>query len=1080
MPRKAALRQHRPENSPSESEQSSHVTRQPAEETASPDKNQTESLTPNQQHLMALQQRHGNSVARRHAQTGNVQRFIFGGGPSLYEAFTPEQIQTAIDKKSGGDLIYMTNFEAATPTQRDQIAEIILAQREQFASYKVGLALQYLWNSYGTDLLTMDEPRAKLFERCAQSGMHIANIKVINQQLKPILIDDVRAIAKEYTDSNEGYLSAQLTKLGHFNQADVQAGKRQEIDDVRDIAKKTKDGQNMLDEMKKIPVGYEESWANYIRPVEGMMFDPTPLLTEVTFDPESRPRYESYGDAYPVHQATWDNVNALYQMAYATTAQSAGRSPAVYRAWVEGKLDAIIDSPPEQANHEATDLLITTYYDLLRARSKIDSVDALDMLPIIEQLRRGKKRGPSSLNWASPFLASAASGLVEKNKLENLASNIGLAIAGTAAFMLAEAATGGLATFALAGAGFAASGYQAYDSITKATAFGQLADSAVSEESRIISEGQASDAMISAVLDSVGLALDGLGAIGTAKRLTRMADIKFSVDAAKTMGSLDLKVLRALSPESAASAIRRGVDEHGIQKATELAGFSSPRELLPFAEKDPELLGRLRAYTDTADAATDGTKALKMGAQEGLAKIAAGQLTDPQLVEQVLANAIDTMGASKAIASAGGWNAFKSILPEGSEAGKRLFAWRDQIYQDLEAYITVELKGQIEHTGTYKNFKNDLDISFNGPDAASNRESAFQFLAQRTGFGRDQLNKNMLADLFTDSSRSHIYDQLDNAADRLAVAQSSTANARSLLYNRMLLDAEKEGPEAVARVSKKMDELGIEKIAGYRILDDKERKNMAMIVDSLHKEFEAATEPAKRRELAEKIANYQAQINVSEGGGYVTGGGVDRWVTSRKEFEKKQDWSSLTETPRVINKLDAIGNLYDQFAKLEHAMMTLGYARKPDEAIAALRDIGKYGFRMAEGQIPFASSHLDEVSDMIREFEAIKNLVDKGTVDVKMFKAHATSLFEWLDADSSRMLVAAADEAGLSGVKVDMSLLMAAMNQQRRAMQLKSAAKTGLFIAGGLLDVEGAYIGYQSGQDEISEEEEDKDKTRTY
>jgi hypothetical protein len=1020
-----------------------------------------------------MQQHSGNSVARRHAgdvsskspQKPGVQRFLdFSGGASLYEDFTPEQIRDAIDKKSAGDLIYMTNFKDATPAQRDQIVEIILAQADQFASYKVGLALQYLWNSYGTDLLTLDPARARLFQRCTQKGMHIANIKVINEQLKPLLISDTREIAKGYIESNINYLSAQMTQLGYFNQGDMAAGKKQEIDNVQSIAKEVKEGQAMLDALKKTPVGYEESWTNYIRPAEAMMFDPTPILTDVTFDPEKKPRYESYGESYPPPKANWEQVNAQYQLLYAAVAQKAGQSPAVYRAWVEGKLDQLSDTPPETANHAAMNLVVDAWYDLLRARNKIGGVDALDMLPIISQLTHGDKTGQSGLNWSNPFLAAAANGLVEKNKLENLISNIGLAAVGTIAFIMAEAATGGLATFALTGVGLGASAAQAWESIPKAVTYNQLAGGATSEQTRIITQGQASDATLSAVLDSVGLFLDGIGAVGSFGRASAAMKIDASVNAMEAITKIELKTLNLMAPDVAASTIRRGIDQYGIEETAKLAGLSHPEELLPFVRNDPDMLGRIRAFTNAEDAAVTTGKGAVQGAQEGLLRVAKGELTDPQIVEQLLNSGIDAMGTQRAITHAGGWERLKAILPEESAAGKRLFAWRDDIYRDLEVFVTNQLKGEIEHTGTYKNFKNDLDMTFKGQDAARNRELALQYLEKRTGFRRDELGKNMLADLFTDASRVHIYDELP-AAERLAVAQTSTVNARNLIYNRMLLDAQKEGPEAVLRIEQKMADLGIPKIENFRLLSKEERVNMSMVIDSLHKEFNAATEPAKRREIAEKIAHYQSQINVSEGGGYMSGGGVAEWVTNREAREKKQNWFSLTDAPRATDKVDAIGNLYDQFGKLEHAMQALANAKTEDEVLVALRDIGKYGFRNALGQLPFASSHLDELSLLMDEFSKIKSAVDRGGVDVAALTTHAEAMFKWLDADSSKMLLAAADEAGLAGVKVDMNLLMAAMDQQKRVMQLKEAAKKGLLLVGIGLDAKGAAVGYQSGNE---------------
>src|SRR6185369_5844795 len=104
--------------------------------------------------------------------------------------------------------------------------------------------------------------------------------------------------------------------------------------------------------------------------------------------------------------------------------------------------------------------------------------------------------------------------------------------------------------------------------------------------------------------------------------------------------------------------------------------------------------------------------------------------------------------------------------------------------------------GRVERTGTYETFKNDLDVSFMGEESSINRQRAFTYLEQRTGFKPNELEENLLMDLFTDPNRSHIFDSL-NDADRLDVATHAAGTERDLMLNKMLLDAEQEGPEAL-------------------------------------------------------------------------------------------------------------------------------------------------------------------------------------------------------------------------------------------------------------------------------------------
>jgi hypothetical protein len=1037
---------------------------EPASPVLSPGTDANTHYTAAQKHILHLQRTHGNQATR-----SRIQRYFpsydLGG---MDRDLTTAEIQAELDAGRGTDFAYTMSFRNATPEQKDRIIESFLGDWDGLGT-KAKLASQMIWNSYGEDLFTAPPKRAALFKGCIEGGMHIPNIKAM-QKIKPILEGDVRQIAKLYTQKNREFVEKELRQLQGFvpESASAAAGaEKNRIDAVRQLAREVKRAEEYKAKLRKIPVGYKSPWLNYVPSVAAYNYiTGDPGLVDVPFDPEAKPEIEQQGDQYPAKANSWGQVKELYDFCELLIANIAGKSPVVYRAHAEGDLDKLIDSPPQEANKEAIGMLLDTYLNILTLQGKLDSAEALDMIPILNQLMKGEQKGASGTAWSSPFYSAAAQGLMEQHKLEDLVKSLGLAAVGMVAFIVAEIATGGLATLALVG-GIGISGYQAIDSLTKASTTVSLADSAVSEETRIMTQGQATSAMISAGLDTVGFFLDGVGAVFTASKLINTARVGFAVDMAAGARTLQLKTLDLLDKPTQLSVVRGAINEHGVEKAAKLAGFSHAEELLPYAAADPDLLARIRGFVDNVDEMAAASVSFKGSVQEGLAKVVAGEITDPKTVESLVMNGINSLGAPKTIRDAGGWDKLKAILPENSPAGQQLFDWRESVRIDLENYVTTQLYGEIKNTGTYKSFKNDLDMSLLGENASANRDKVLLFLEQRTGFSPKELNKNMLIDVFTDPNRAHLYDQLDEAA-RATVANRAVQKERDLIFNKMLLDAQKEGSGAVARVERQMAELGIKKIDNFKVLSKEERQHMAMVVDGLHNEFAKTTDIAKKQELAEKIAEYQSQINLAEGGGYSSGGGVLEWVTKRDKLGTLEGGAVKEMIPA-----QAFGNLIDQFAKLEHAMQVLANAKTAEQAAAALRDVGKYAFRYAAGRPLTFTSHADEAEKLADAFKhiwagaqakGIKEGVDAGADLIPLLK-RAEKLIEWVESDTMMAINFASKEAGITS-SVDMGLVMDAIRAQTRVVGLKKAVNQAMQALGIAMDVSGGAVGYQSGRND--------------
>jgi hypothetical protein len=378
-----------------------------------------------------------------------------------------------------------------------------------------------------------------------------------------------------------------------------------------------------------------------------------------------------------------------------------------------------------------------------------------------------------------------------------------------------------------------------------------------------------------------------------------------------------------MGKEEAAPLITRSINELGVEETVRRSGKSAD-ELMAIVGKESETGERLSTYLKTAKGKFEvGT-----------------DLWAVQLIEK--------HGPMQALAMAGGWKKLASTLGDGSKAGDYLMAWREKLYKDLKEYARKELGGNLERTGSRGNFTNDLDISLLGPDAAANRDRVRSWLAGRSGTSPNKLGKLLNADFFTDPRRMHLLDELPDAA-RKKVAKLAAGFERDLIWNQRLYQAIKSGDDSlVVEIRDQMKALGI-KETKFAPLDKLDIHALNKEIDSLHKKFFELSpgESAAREKLAREIAEKQALINAAEGGGYFSGGGVRKFASEREGlpgFTKAE----LADEARKMLPEQKLTALLDQMPKLDEAASKLLNAKSPDQLADALKDIGKYGERLAK------------------------------------------------------------------------------------------------------------------------------------
>ncbi len=994
-------------------------------------------LTPGS--VLALQRTAGNRAvtdALGHARAG----------PGAIQRITDEQLDARSEpRQTGSDadriveamrthdigtIKEIDDFSGATDEQRLQFIRDLLNQT--WVGPRDEYALERIWNSIGpTRLSQVAGANFELWSSCIDRGAELVDIEAA-RGMRASFETDVKALAHRYMDDNLQFTNREFQRLGLEQGTGPQsptAGLEADlaVQETQDDMRRARALLQEQDALRHVVVGHE-SIAN----------PGAPGTVDIHFDPTQRPQQFATPGIFILDpdraEHTWDETKRHWDEVASALAGITARSPTVYAAVASGRenVDAIATQTPAQARAVAQQVLTMLRSNINETIPKLDSgeLDWRDLVPIHQQLTNAQAHGASGVDWSTPFGRSVVTTVIGDHQTHEFWVSLGLGTLAAALFIVAEFATAGLATGALIGAGIGIGAGQAVNSWNNWETLSTAAGSAATQGTQLVSQGQADAAEVEAIINTVAVFLDIASPLaheaGAALRAGRIAE-------AVTERSAATALVRAAQagPEAFASAegrqlIERGVVELGVQETASRTGKTA-QELLAIVGDDSRVADRLRNVAQTPVAPAGGAAAGGTAAAggRGFATTAANAAEEAFLsggplaelvggvpgavqagrlsrgtAEKLIQEAIDRVGPLETVKRAG-WRDLSQALGAESVAGGRLMQWRDAIFDDLERYAREELHGEVQRTGTVKNFTNDIDMSFTGATSAATKEQAAQYLARR--LGTDDFQHVMMADLFTDPRRMHIYDVLP-AAIRERVAARTAAHQEQLIWNRRLFDAVESGNAELAEsIRGQMRSMNIAEFA-YRPLSEANVARLSERLDALHAQLDQAIRagdvPAQER-LAEEIGDAQALVNATGGGGYFSGGGVRRYVSERPG---EPGFARPPGAPAGVPDVERLTAMIDQLPKLDHAAEQLAETLAPEEVQAGIRGIGKYGGRLSElsGEAGAADSVWERLA---AEARRLKEAADHaGTSGARGAGGAAAESAETLTRDAGALL----------------------------------------------------------------------------
>jgi hypothetical protein len=476
----------------------------------------------------------------------------------------------------------VADFALATTDQRLQMVDILMPQRSWVGPLDES-AIERIYASFGPEgIAAAHDANPGLWERAVAKGAELDDLPAV-AALRAGFESDVKALAHTYMRRNRQAVTEEAGRLGLGDLGAEPSPSlmpdRGAVAQVQNVAREVQRADDVLAGLRSLPVGY--NWDTVDLPGRRMRSE----RSMATYNPEAPPMQRPTG-AERLGFADWDEVDRHYRAIATVRARLASRDPAVFAAVAAGPGEAgrLAAMTPEAAAGRLRELLGATLRSIDTTDPMLDSgaLDWRDLVPLHDQLFGGLL-ADSGTEWARAFNTRIARDVIADHQTQQFWLTLGLGSLAAAAFIFSEIATGGMATFMLAAAGVAASGYQAAMSIARYQHLVTAAGAATSEETRLVGGQQVSDAAFAAVLDTAFAFLDVFAAargVASAVRATAARE------ALKRLGELGVAESRA--------AVEQAVRELGAHETIRRSG-RSPEELALLVGEDSEAGRALRA-----------------------------------------------------------------------------------------------------------------------------------------------------------------------------------------------------------------------------------------------------------------------------------------------------------------------------------------------------------------------------------------------------------------------------------------------------------------------------------------------------
>lgn len=441
-----------------------------------------------------------------------------------------ELIRDAIDNKSIAAIKEIKDFSKAT--ELEKITMLGMLSDQWAVGIRDNRAIHSIWLSFGDKFIDIASANIGLWKKTYSAmndnGQYQLEQLGPIQALKKAFLADVKAVAQDYLKKNRTMIEQEMEKLGiqvdeKTPIATPNEQQNEEIQRLQETLKQVADAQAVRKALSEVYVGYTRSYD----PSESHAKDPLAGGERITekpmqFVPGVAPEIPPKGND-PVPMRTYASVHDSYQELSTYISTIANKYPAVYAVVAEGDsskagdAETAANASPQEAQRIVGEKMREVLKNITKTEKELDDNDfILELLPIHQQLFSGKEAS-SHTKWNLALPQWVAEKFKEHKNDEKFWLRLGLGSLAAAAFVIAEFATLGTATFFLAaGVGLAITGAEVGMDWNKAMKMAAAAKSSASDNTALVAPEQVNAAMGEAV---IATALSILAAAGVAVKV---------------------------------------------------------------------------------------------------------------------------------------------------------------------------------------------------------------------------------------------------------------------------------------------------------------------------------------------------------------------------------------------------------------------------------------------------------------------------------------------------------------------------------------------------------------------------------
>lgn len=487
---------------------------------------------------------------------------------------------------------------AATPSTMDAIKRI---NRHSWVGPLDEYELERLWDSYGDSLPSVAESNWAEWHLSLHGGAELYDIPTVQSE-KERFRAAIARVARGYLNENQDLAQREKQAVGAGTGAAPTPEQSAALEQRRQAADRIRSARRAQAGLRMTKVGYDRlpgrfalvdsechpianEWGN-----RGLVVKP--------FNPHMRPDLPPRGDEC-FEMPTWEATKAMWDRLAAVIEGEIARYPSLYALARDLREESIAISQGGESGADAARSRIGAALDDLlrnieRSRPRLETNFAFELKPIHETLLR-------SPPWNGTFKSAVGRKAVEGYEDRQFWISLGLGTLAAALFLVASLATGGMAAFFLGagvgiGAGMAAHSWQHYQAMQQAFRTN------LSDRTALVSSGQVSAALTTALLDTVFVFLDVFSAARAiragagAARLTERALPRTVQAAERAEAQAAERALGEVAQQDlsqVASRLRAGAAREVRDEALRRQGY--------ILEIEVEIAGRRHVYRQLRD-----------------------------------------------------------------------------------------------------------------------------------------------------------------------------------------------------------------------------------------------------------------------------------------------------------------------------------------------------------------------------------------------------------------------------------------------------------------------------------------------